>query len=194
MIRTILAAAALAFALPAAAQQAGTPPAFDLRAFEKSTVPNSTAVRFTCTRPQVCGERATVTLRLQTVQAEPTLQTVQARIDRLAQAARQNTQTFSRVETTPATEATVSGLKHFRAEARLTRTNNAVAYNVDGVLVRGTTIVTIVAAAGDQAVVRRNYEGFLPVAAVVLEQHLAATAPRPAATPGAAEAPATLGE
>lgn len=194
MMRTILVAAALALAPPAAAQQSGTQPAFDLRTFDKATVANSTAVRFTCNRPQVCGERATVTLRLQTVQTEPTLQTVQARIDRLAQAARQNTQSFSRVETTPATEATVSGLKHFRAEARLTRTNNAVAYNVDGVLVRGTTIVTIVAASGDQAVARRNYEGFLPVAAVVLEQHLAATAPRPATAPGTTEAPATLGD
>lgn len=196
MFRSALAAALILAAAPVAAQQQNAnAPAFDLRAFEKVTVPNSTAVRFNCVRAQVCGERAYVTIRLQQVQADPTLQAHQQRIDRLAASARQNTQTFRSVDITPSTESTLGSLKQFRAEARLTRTNNAVAYNIDGALASGRNVVTIVSASGDQAIARRNYENFLTIATVVLEQHVAATAPRPAAPAGgAAEAPAALGD
>jgi hypothetical protein len=169
MMRALIAVCAGFYAVlsPAAAQDR-----FDLRDWTRRAIPDSPTVFYECTVPPVCGRGSAVSGRLQSQRAAPS----DIRGERQRQQAmeqRMREQSGGRivdVRTGETREQPINGLRALVTEKQARLGDGGQQFYIDAVLFGRTRVYSIVASGGDPQQVRRNFEGYARVLALVLDQ------------------------
>lgn len=154
----------VALAAPALADE-GAP--FDLRDWNRENLANnSPTVFYRCARPSACGRDSAVSARLQPPnQAVPTLANEPQRERGIAQRLRERNRDITNIEIGSPREANEQGLTVYITEKRISYPNAPEETVIDGAIIRAGRFYTIVSSGTDNAQVRRNFAGFLPVVA-----------------------------
>jgi hypothetical protein len=163
---------------------------FDLRDWTRRALPDSPTVFYECAVPPVCGHGSAVSGRLQSLRAAPS--DIQGERQRQqAMEPRMREQSGGRivdVRTGETREQPIDGLRALVTEKQARLGDGGQQYYIDGVLFGRTRVYSIVASGGDPQQVRRNFEGYARVLALILDQIATADRPR-TSRPSARPAP-----
>ena len=176
MLARALAAAVIGLGLAAAPAAA-----FDLRDWSRRPIPNSPTAFYECGQPQVCGAGSAVSARLQPLDAGPSgIEDERRRQRDIAQRLfEQMAGRITDIQTGDTRELPIEGLRALVTEKRASFTDGRRQFYIDAVLFGRTRAYSIVSSGGDVEQVRRNFEGYARMMALVLEQLASADAAQP---------------
>jgi len=160
--------------------------AFDLRDWTRRPLPNSPTAFYECAAPPVCGNGSAVSARLQPLDAGPSgIEDERRRQQGIAQRLfEQMAGRIADIQTGDTREVPIEGLRALVTEKRANFTDGRRQFYIDAVLFGPTQAYSIVSSGGDAEQVRRNFEGYARLMALVLDQMASAGAAQTAPPPG----------
>jgi hypothetical protein len=165
--------------------------AFDLRDWTRRQLPNSPTAFFECAQPRACGNGSAVSGRLQPLDAAPTgIEDERRRQQEIAQRLfEQMAGRITDIQTGDTREAPIEGLRALVTEKRASFTDGRRQFYIDALLFGPTRSYAIVSSGGDPEQVRRNFEGYARLMALVLDQLASADAAQTPQVPPPQAAP-----
>lgn len=158
---------------------------FDLRDWSREAIEDSTAAKFECEKPKLCGEGSSVSARLMARPKEPlTVERQRAREAEIAKRMREQAEgRIKDVAVGETREIKVAGLPLIYTEKRVTLTKGGVRTDIAGVMTGRTKAYVVVSSGRSAEHVRSNFSGYARVVALILEQMAADAAASEAAKP-----------
>jgi hypothetical protein len=155
--------------------------AFDLRDWRRQQILNSPTAFYECGNPQTCGNGSAVSARLQALDTAPRgVEEERRRQQEIAQRLfEQMAGRITDIQTGETRELPIEGLRALATEKRASFTDGRRQFYIDALLFGPTRAYSIVSSGGDPEQVRRNFEGYTRLMALVLEQLASADAGQP---------------